>query len=273
MLIRLIVIGLICYAALVAVLYLFQERLVFLPGIGGGMLGTPADVGMDFEEVWLDTADGERLHAWWLPHPQARASVLFSHGNAGNISHRMDSLRIFHELELNVLIYDYRGYGNSSGRPSEEGTYRDARAAWDWIVNAAAVAPDEVFLFGRSLGGAVSAWLATEVDAAGLILESTFTSVADIGAEVYWWLPVRVLARLEYDTLQRLSQTTMPVLIVHSPEDEIIPFSHAERLLKAHPERTELLELAGDHNTGFLRYRSRYLEGLDAFISRHRSGG
>ena len=273
MLIRFLFIALICYAALVAVLYLFQERLIFLPGIGGGMIATPADAGLAYEELWLDTDDGERLHAWWLPHPEARATLLFSHGNAGNISHRLDSLRIFHALELNVLIYDYRGYGNSSGRPSEPGTYRDVRAAWDWIVGNQRVPPEEVFLFGRSLGGAVSAWLATEIDAAGLILESTFTSVPDIGAEVYWWLPVRWLARVEYNTLRRLEDVRMPVLVVHSPDDEIISYSHAERLLEVRPEQTELLELSGGHNTGFLESIDRYRAGLSDFIDRHRDPG
>lgn len=268
-LVRILGLVAIIYLALVAVLYLFQERMVFLPGIGGGMLGTPADVSITFDEVWLDTADGERLHAWWLPHPAARATVLFSHGNAGNISHRIESLQIFHELGLNVLIYDYRGYGNSSGRPSEEGTYRDVQAAWDWLVNDAGFAPDEVFLFGRSLGGAVAAWLATQVDAAGLILESSFTSVPELGAEVYWWLPVKLLARLQYDTRARLGESDGPVLVVHSPDDEIVSFSHARQLLDAGGERAELLELSGGHNTGFLEARPVYMQGLDAFIRRH----
>lgn len=266
-LIRLLVIAVVCYAGIALLLYLFQDRMVFLPAIAGGSGSTPEDIGLAFDEVWLETTDGERLHAWWIPHPRARATLIFSHGNAGNITHRLESLRIFHALGLDTLIYDYRGYGASSGRASEAGLYRDASAAWDWVTDHKHVAPNRVLLFGRSLGGAVSARLASRVEAGGLILESTFTSVPDLGQQLYWWLPVRWLSRMEFDTEAYLANSDLPVLIVHSPDDEIVPFSHAERLLDAAGDG-ELLRLAGSHNTGFLETGDSYRQGLDRFIDR-----
>lgn len=268
MLIRLVLTLAIVYGVLLLMLYIFQPRLVFLPGLPGRALtATPEQIGLRYEEVHLETDDGETLHAWWLPHPDARATVLFHHGNAGNISHRLDSLRIFHDLAVNVLIYDYRGYGRSTGNPSEAGLYRDAEAAWNWLTESRAVASGEIILFGRSLGGAVASHLAEQVDAGGLIVESTFTSVPDIGAELYWWLPVRWLSRLDFDAATSVSRADMPVLVIHSVEDEIIPFSHGRRLHELAGERATMLEIRGDHNTGFLASGDLYRNGLDRFIS------
>jgi len=269
-LLRFLLLLILVYGALVAVVYVFQPRLVFLPHIGGRELAaTPAEVGLDYREVWLETEDDERLHAWWVPHPEPVAVLHFSHGNAGNISHRLDSLRIFHSLGLSVLMYDYRGYGQSSGSANESGLYLDAEAAWRWLIDEVGVAPDRIVLFGRSLGGAVAAELAARKNPAALILESTFTSMPDIAAEIYWWLPVRQLARLQFDARSALAGSHQPTLIVHSPEDEIVPFSHGLALLEAAPEPRELLELRGSHNTGFLLSEQRYREGLATFLAEH----
>ncbi len=258
------------YVALLAVLFIFQPRLVFLPHIGGReMAATPADIGLEYREVWLDTEDGERLHAWWIPHPEPAAVLHFSHGNAGNISHRLDSLRIFHDLGLSVLMYDYRGYGQSSGRATEEGLNLDAQAAWQWLVDEEDISARDVVLFGRSLGGAVAAELAAEQSPGALILESTFTSVPDIAAEIYWWLPVRLLARLQFDARAALERSDQPTLIVHSREDEIVSFSHGQALLEAAPEPSALLELRGSHNTGFLLSEQEYRAGWSDFLDEH----
>jgi len=265
---RLLLMLALAYGALLLVLYLFQPRLLFLPGVPGReLMATPERIGLEYRNVQVETADGETLHAWWLPHGNPRATLLFHHGNAGNISHRLDSLQIFHDLGLEVLIFDYRGYGQSSGSPSEQGVYEDAHSAWRWLVDEQEVDPGQIILFGRSMGGAVAANLAERVDAAGLIVESTFTSVPDIGAELYWWLPVRLLARLEFDARSAIVASDPPVLVVHSPDDEIIPFSHGQRLYQAAGERGTLLEIQGDHNTGFLTSGPLYRDGLDRFIS------
>lgn len=252
------------YLALVILTWLLQGCMIHFPV--RALETTPADAGLAYEELYLTTADGERLHAWFLPAHEARAVLLFFHGNAGNISHRLESLRIFHELGLEVLILDYRGYGRSSGSPSEKGLYRDAEAAYDYLTRERSVPPEQLLVFGRSLGAAVAAQLASERPVGGLILESGFTSVPDLGAELYPFLPVRLLARYDYDTGEALSKVEAPVLVIHSRDDDIIPFSHGRALFEAAPEPRQFLELEGDHNTGFLRSRERYVRGLEQFL-------
>lgn len=268
MLFRILFMAVLIYVALAVVIFVFQSRLVFLPDLAGrAVVDTPERMGLVYEDVELQTADGKVLHGWWLPHAQARGTLLFQHGNAGNISHRLDSLMIFHDLGLNVFIYDYRGYGQSTGRPSEQGVYVDAETAWAWLVEDQGIDAGEIILFGRSMGAAIAAELGRRVNAGGLILESSFTSVPDIGAEVYWWLPVRLLARIRFPTVEYVAESNAPVLIVHSPDDEIIPFAHAERIFEAAPEPKSLLEMRGDHNTGFLMSRDIYRDGLDRFLN------
>ncbi len=255
------------YLALLGFMYFTQNSLLFLPEIGGRDLeSTPERFGLEYQEVSLATSDGETLHGWYLPAPGARYTLLFFHGNAGNISHRLDSLLLFRQLGLSQLILDYRGYGRSSGRPSEAGLYRDAQAAWDYLTDERGLAPGQIVLFGRSLGGAVAVWLAARERPAGLVVESSFTSVPDLGAELYPWLPVRWLSRLRFDSRGRIAQVSAPLLVVHSRNDEIIPFAHGQALLAAANPPKRLLELRGGHNDGFLVSREHYLEGLRGFF-------
>jgi len=268
---KILIIGLaLVYLVPLALLYVFQDRLVHLPGIPGrDLTATPERIGLAYDDVALETPDGVRLHGWWLPHGEARGTLLFLHGNAGNISHRLDSLEIFHDLGLEVLIIDYRGYGQSEGRPSEAGLKQDARVALDYLLDERGRTAGEVVVFGRSLGGALAADLAAERELAAVIVESAFTSVPDLAAELYPIYPVRWLARLNYDTRAGLARSQAPVLVIHSPEDEIIPFAHGERLYDAAAEPRYFLELRGDHNTGFLRHRQIYQQGLDDFLDHH----
>jgi uncharacterized protein len=262
------------YVAVAVLLFAMQSRLLYLPGIPGRALATtPAAHGMAFEDVHLVTDDGERLHGWWIPagtgQGEDRAfTVIVFHGNAGNISHRMETLRIWHGMGWNAFIFDYRGFGQSTGRPSEEGTHRDARAAWRHVTEERGVEAGEVVLFGRSLGGAVAARLATEMHPLALILESTFTSVPDLGAELYWWLPVRLLARIRYPTAELLGEVRAPVLVIHSPDDDIIPYRHGRALYEAARPPKELMDLTGGHNEGFLLLGDAYRAGLEAFLAR-----
>ncbi len=256
------------YSVIIVVLFLFQSRLIFLPNVAGrDLVATPEDVGLSYRDVTIRTSDGEALHAWWLPHPQPRAALLFSHGNAGNISHRLESLRLFYELGLEVLIYDYRGYGQSTGTPSEAGLYLDGIAALHWLLDEEDIAPADIVVFGRSMGAAVAARLASENRVAALILESGFTSVPDMAQELYWWLPARWLARIRLPTSDFLSDTSQPTLVVHSRDDEIIPFSHGQALFETAPHPKQLLELNGSHNTGFLDSSDAYVAGLDRFVT------
>ena len=259
------------YLGLAGWVYIRQDGLVYHPMADIEM--TPADMGWDYEDLTLSTADGVNVNAWFVPAPDARAVLLFCHGNAGNIGHRLDSIRIFRNLGLSVLIFDYRGFGRSEGRPSETGTYQDVRAAWDFLVTQKDVEPKQIIIFGRSLGGAVAGHLAAHLGQketpGALILESTFTSLPDMAARLYPFLPVRWLAKYSYNTLGRMSDIHAPVLVVHSPGDEIIPYAHGQALYAAASEPKMFLEISGGHNSGFLISGTVYVDGLRLFLEQH----
>jgi len=266
---QILLIVLLAYATVVLVAYLAQGRMVFQPQAGGRALtADPGRIGLAFDDVEIETGDGERLHGWWVPHPAARGSLLLNHGNAGNISHRLDSLEIFHDLGLNVLVYDYRGYGASSGRPSEAGVYRDAAAALEWMRDRRGVRTERLVVFGRSMGAAVAARVARDSGPACLILESPFTSLPDRAAEIYPWLPVRLLLHIEMNTRKHVADSDLPVLVIHSRDDEIVPFGHGREVAGAAGENARLLEIRGDHNSGFVVSRPSYVAGLQAFVEK-----
>ena len=255
------------YLLLALAIYLLQGKMVFLSGMPGRALtATPGDIGLAYEDVFLTTSDSERLHGWFVPSAGARGVVLFLHGNAGNISHRLDSIAIFNQLGLDTLIIDYRGYGESSGKTSEQGTYLDAQAAWDYLVGERGVSADRIIIFGRSLGGAIGAWLGSQHTPAAVIIESSFSSGVDMARRLYPFLPVRLITRLRYPVVAYASRLESPVLVVHSRDDEIIPFEMAEEIYAAVKSRKAFLQLRGDHNAGFYISRQQYIPGLDEFI-------
>ena len=248
-------------------LYLLQDKMVFLANMPGRALtASPGDMGLEYENVSLATSDGEHLHGWFVPAINSRGVILFFHGNAGNISHRLDSIGIFHQLGLDTLIIDYRGYGQSSGKASEKGTYLDAQAAWNYLVDERGIPAGEIIIFGRSLGGAVGAWLGTQQTPAAVIIESSFTSGVDMARRLYPFLPANLITRLRYPVAEYASQLDCPVLVVHSRDDEIIPFDMGQSIYKAVKQRKSFLELRGDHNGGFYISRHDYVAGLDDFI-------
>lgn len=254
------------YGGLALLLFIFQSRLVFYPEVDREVAATPALAGLQYEDVHLETSDGINLHGWYIPAPQTRGTVLFLHGNAGNISHRLDSIEMFHRLGYSTLIFDYRGYGNSSGVPTEQGTYRDAEAAWRYLTGQRHAC--RIILYGESLGGAVAAWLASRERPAALVIASGFTSVPDLGQQLYPYLPVRWLARIRYDMREYLRSVTAPVLIAHSPEDDIIPFEHGRALYAAANPPKQFLELAGGHNDGFIFTREAWVRVLGDFLGK-----
>jgi len=257
------------YVGLALLLYVFQSHLVFLPNTGREIVATPGQIGLPYEDIQLKTADGISLHGWYIPVAQTRGTVLFLHGNAGNISHRLDSVQMFHRLGYSTLIFDYRGYGNNGGTPSEQGTYRDAEAAWRYLTEQRHVPSCRIVLFGESLGGAVAAWLAARQQPAALVIASGFTSVPDFAQHLYPYLPARWLARFRYDTRKNLRSVTAPVLIAHSPQDEIIPFEHGRALFAAANPPKLFLELAGGHNDGFIFTRESWVRVLANFLDAH----
>ncbi|MCX6991779.1 MAG: alpha/beta hydrolase [Kiritimatiellaeota bacterium] len=255
----------VAYIGLCILLFLRQSHMVYFPL--AKVQATPADAGLAYERIFLVTADNVRLAGWYVPCDGARGTVLMCHGNGGNIGDRLHPIGLFHELGLNVLIFDYRGYGESVGKPSEEGTYQDAFAAWQYLVEKHNTPPDKIVIFGRSLGGAVAAGLTERVTPAALILEATFTSIPDMGAQLYPWLPIRLLSRYRYNTLARLERIHCPVLIAHSRDDEMIPFEHGRKLFAAACAPKTFCELAGNHNEGEVLTAPAYRQALDTFLT------
>ena len=248
-----------------ALIYVQQPGMIFMPLVGTG--ATPADWGLDYEEVGLTTADGLELHGWFIPRQGARKVVLFLHGNAGNITHRGESLSVFSGLGLNVFIFDYRGYGRSQGMPTEEGLYLDAEAAWRYLTDVRGYRASDIIIFGRSLGGAVATQLASRVDPGGLILESTFSSASDVAHQAFPLLSRLVLLRYDFDSVSRLESVQAPVLVLHSPQDDVIPYELGRRLYDAANEPKEFAILNGDHNTGFIASRLHYERVLARFLA------
>jgi pimeloyl-ACP methyl ester carboxylesterase len=247
-----------------------QDDLLYYPAIPSRQVTTtPAAIGLTYETLRIETADGPVLSGWFVPARPERAVLLFFHGNAGNISHRMESLQLFHRLGLSVLIFDYRGFGDSEGAPSEGGSYRDAEAAWNHLVAERGVAPGHVVLFGRSLGAAIAARMAREHRAAAVIVESGFTSVPELAAELWPYLPVRWLTRFEYPTREDLARSQAPVLVIHGRDDELVPIAHGRALFEAAPQPKAFLLLeGGGHNDAFMVDRARYRAGIGAFLDR-----
>lgn len=258
----------IAYAVILLLVFVFQPRLVYFPQVARELTATPRAAGLEYEDVQLRTTDGEKLHGWWVPAQAARGAVLILHGNAGNISHRLDYLAMFNRLGHASLIIDYRGYGKSSGTPSEAGTYRDGEAAWLHLIEARKLKPQDIVIVGESLGGGVATWLALKYPPRALVLASTFTSVPDLGAQVYPWIPVRWLARIDYDNRARIGRIAAPVLVAHSRDDDIIPFSHGQALFEAAHEPKQLLALSGGHNDSFIFMREEWVRAVGAFLER-----
>ena len=229
----------------------------------------PSAIGLDYDDLFLTTSDGVRIHGWWIPADKSRGALLFCHGNAGNISHRLESIRIFHRMGLDLFIFDYRGYGRSEGAPSEEGTYRDAAAAYDYLHRTRGIAPERIIIFGRSLGGAVAVELAKEKKAGALICEATFTSAVDMGKLIFPFLPVGLLIFDRYDAVSKVGELRLPKLFIHSRDDELVPFEQGERLFQAAADPKEFLEIRGSHGGGFLENESAYCRAINGFLDRN----
>ena len=258
------------YIIFAVYLFIFQSRYVYYPKLVLPILAAdPSHIGLPFENISFETSDGLKLSGWFIPKENSRGVLLFCHGNAGNIGHRLESIQLFNRLGLEIFIFDYRGYGESEGKPTEKGTYQDAEAAWRYIVKVRQVDPDNVLVFGRSLGGGIASWIASKYTPGALILESTFTSLTDIAAARYWFIPIKFLMRLKYDTAEHLRKANCPTLIVHSHDDEEIPFIHGQRLFKIASEPKKLLEIAGTHNEGFITSGALYEDGLNNFIHQY----
>jgi fermentation-respiration switch protein FrsA (DUF1100 family) len=257
---------LIAYIALGLTLYFMQQKMTFCPT--AEVPYTPGDIGLEYENVQLKTADNLALSGWYIPANDAHFTLLLCHGNGGNISYTLDTINIFNELGLNCFVFDYRGYGRSQGKPTEEGTYIDAQTAYDWLIKEKKISPENIIIYGWSIGGSIAAHLAGNASAKGLIIESCFTSYADMGRKSYPYMPVRLFAKYGFNTSAYLKKVNCPVLIIHSRSDEIVPFELGLRLYEeAAKEPKELLEIFGNHNDGFLYSGPVYRDGLSNWIN------
>ena len=250
MLVSFFVVLFIAYWGLGTILYFMQPTFLYCPV--REVPYTPDEIDLDFENIVLKTKDGLRLNGWYIPAEKSEFTVLFCHGNGGNMMHRLDSINIFYNLGLSCFIFDYRGYGSSEGKPTEEGTYLDVMAAYQWLTEEKKISPEDIIIFGRSLGGSIAAQLAAKVEAKSLIIESGFTSYVDIGRKFYPYMPVRWFARFSYKTIDYLSDVRCPVMIIHSRNDDVVPFEFGQELYEAANEPKEFVEIFGSHNDGFL---------------------
>ena len=237
-----------------------ERRFIFFPQ--SLVERTPADLGLAYENVYFETRDGRKLNGWFVPAPQSGAAsdmgnsdvtLLWFHGNAGNMGHRVDDLALFHHLlGVNVFIIDYRGYGRSQGKPSEKGVYRDSRAALAYLTSREDIDSDRIVYFGRSLGAAVAVELALYRNPSGMVIFSPFASLADMGRALYPFSPLRLVAGKRFDSLSRLKQYRGPLLVIHGEKDEIIPISQGRKLYEAANPPRDFHTIAGAYHNDAL---------------------
>jgi hypothetical protein len=250
-------------------LVISEKRLIFYPAAEVDV--TPKALGLPFDEVFLDVEPGVKIHGWFIraaTEPSA-ATVLLSHGNAGNIADRLDRVLRLRDLGADFLLYDYRGYGRSTGRPDEEGTYRDGRAAYAYLVGSRGIDPGHIVLMGESLGCAISIQLALESKARGLVLEAPFASIAHMANAVFPFLPLGPFIRTRYDNLTKIPRLKMPLLVVQGARDEVIPVAQGRMVFDAAPQPKRYLAIEGaHHNDVYLVGGEVYRRALGEFIAR-----
>lgn len=250
-------------------LMIFEKQLIYYPAKTLDV--TPTALGLAAEEVSLDVEAGVTVHGWFIPAAKtpSTATILLSHGNAGNIADRLDRVMSLRDLGADFFLYDYRGYGKSTGSPDEEGTYRDGRAAYDYLIKTRKLDPARLIIMGESLGCAISIQLATERRAAGLVLEAPFASIAHMASAIYPFLPLGRLVRTRYDNLAKIPQLKMPLLVAQGTEDEVIPIAQGRMVFEAAPEPKRFLAIEGaHHNDVYVVGGEAYRRAIAEFIAR-----
>ncbi len=260
---RIVIYTLIAYG----VLRLFEWRSLYCPS--KEIKHTPEETGLKFEDVTFVTEDDIRLNGWWIPHKKARGTVIMFHGNGGNIGGRVAAADDLHSLRLNVFLFDYRGYGRSRGITTEKGTYKDARAAYEYVrMRYQNVEKPPVILYGRSLGGAVAAQCALDKPIKGLILESTFSSTSDMAREMYPWLPIHSIITFKYNTVDKIEKVSVPLLISGSVDDNMIPSSQGKKVFDRAKEPKRWIDLTGGHNDAGWMSSPAYWKTLEEFVNK-----
>lgn len=260
---------LVAYLVLLVLLRLFEKQFIFFPNYPGRLDGNWEPAGLPGESVWLQTSDGVKLHAWWIPAPQAEFTFVAFHGNAGNITHRADVYGFLHGLPANVLAVEYRGYGRSEGAPNEKGLYRDAEAAYDFLVRERGIPPKRIVAFGQSLGSAVAADLASVREVGGLVLEAPFASGKAVARRVYPFLPgLGSIMQTKFETGEKLQHVNAPVLVVHCVNDPVLAFPLGEEVFQRAKEPKFLFRVEGYcHEEASLVAPQKYREQLLEFLA------
>ena len=250
-----------------------EDRLIFHPS--PEIVRTPGDAGLAFQDHFFTTTDGIRLNGWFIPHRQAIATLVWFHGNAGNISHRVENIKLLHDkVGINIFIFDYRGYGRSEGDVSEEGTYRDGAAALEFVTKQLRVDTKNLILFGRSLGAAVAAETASRFESRALILETPFASIREMAKAVFPALPIGPFLQTRYNVLEKVQKVGVPLLVLHGDRDEIVPYEQGKKVFEAAREPKSFYTIRGaNHNdtviVGGEAYFQRWRSFVEAAISAH----
>ena len=254
-----------CLVVVMALMF-FEDRILFYPMKYPAGDWKPG--GLVFEDAWFQASDGVKLHGWYVPKKDAKAAVLFCHGNAGNITHRVDALRSLNrKVGVSVLIFDYRGYGRSEGSPNEKGILADARAARNWLAKREKIAESDVVMMGESIGGAVAVDLAAKDGARALVLESTFDSIREVASYHFPWLPVRWLMQTKLNSIDKIGDYHGPLLQSHGDTDTVVPLKYGQRLFRAanEPKKWILLH-RHDHNdampSDYYAELAKFLDGI-----------
>jgi hypothetical protein len=249
-----------------AFLYFYQEKLIFHPV--REISCNPGNLSLNYDDIAFSTVDGVKLNGWFVPAEGAEYTILLCHGNGGNISHRLDTISLFSELSVNLFIFDYRGYGVSGGKISEQGLYADVDAAWRYLVDKRRIPPGKIVIVGRSLGGALAAHAAAEFKPVALVLESAFTSVPDMACKLMPWIYSKHLLKYVLSTLDKLSDVKCPVLVVASHDDRLVPFRMGKKLFAAAPEPKIFAGLTGGHDDCYFLCRDKYKEAFKKILEK-----
>ena len=242
----------------------FISSMMFFPS--RAFLAYPEDYGLQSETVELVTADGVRLYSWYLPAREDKGTLLYIHGNAGNISHRLFMARGWVKRGFSCFLLDYRGYGKSEGSPNEAGLYKDLQAAYAYLVDERGIPSEHIVAFGESLGTAAAVQLAAKEKLGGLIVEGGFSRGRDMAKRIYPFLPAFLFSD-SFNSLERIPKVTAPILFIHSRNDEVVPFALAKRLYAAANRPKYFSEILGGHNTAFLDSSDLYRGSIKSFIS------
>jgi hypothetical protein len=259
-----IYLGVIAFLVFIYVKYI-ENKAIYFPD--KELEYTPKILNLNFENIYLKTQDRVEIHGWFIPSSKANYTLLFCHGNAGNIAHRLEKISIFHNLGLNIFIFDYRGYGESKGRPSEKGLYLDLNCVYDYLVNQRKIPSKKIILYGESLGSAVVIDLASYKKIGGIILEGSFSSGKDLAKEIYPFLPSFFFSD-KFNSLSKINKIDAPKLFIHSKDDEIIPIKYAKKLFYHAKEPKYFVEIEGDHNGAFVISKDKYISAIDSFIEK-----